>query len=1355
MKINKKETKKRVKPTKDHEPTSQDFYVVGIGASAGGLEAIQQLFDNIPADTGMAFVIIQHLSPDFKSLMPELLAKHTEMQIFTAEDKQTIQPNCIYLNQRHKNLHIKGKKLYLLDKGPKHNLNLPIDIFFHTLGEEYKEKCIGVILSGTGSDGSRGIRTIKEGGGIIMVQDPASAQFDGMPHSAISTNLVDFIMTPKYIAEKFSKIPTNRPHVNFNTDAEGSAESLINNILQIVFQYSGIDFREYKKNTLLRRIEKRMNIHNIEHLYDYTNLLLQKDAEKQALKEDFLIGVTRFFRDPEAFKELEEHIIPAICKAKNKAEIVRIWVPACSTGEEVYSIAMLVDDHIRSAKLNLDYKIFATDIDSIAIGKAGLGLYQYNTINEIKKEYIDKYFVKSGDKIQIIKRIREKIVFSMHNVFKDPPFIRMDLISCRNMLIYFDHKIQRKTLLKFQFALNQYGYLFLGNSESLGDVAKYFEVLDVKWKIYQNISPTHQLPSQNDFETSISNVSYKNTPNAIGKFEYKYKENPETVFHNYLSKKYSPASIFIDKNFDILFIKGDAGKRLSHNEGVFERNLLKMLPPQIASALRRGVRKLGENDQELLIKNILRDTNNELSTFDLTIHKPNPEGELKDTYLILFGEEKQLESDKVRILNNTDIEESSKHRLEELETELKEVKMELQNTVEELETSNEELQSSNEELMASNEELQSTNEELQSVNEELYTVNSELQNKNKELINLNNDMTNLLDSTDIGTLFLDGDLHIRKFTPSLQQHFNLKETDYGRPISSFASNFSEEVRVSIFEDCLTVLKKLTSIEKEIQDKQGNYYLKRVSPFITLNKTIDGVVITLVNINQLKKTESELIKAENTYRNLFNNMSEGFVHAKIITDSNGKAVDWEYITLNRAFEAQIGCKAEDIVGKRVTKIQPDITNNSQNWIEKFGQTAFTGKEQFIESDFISPEKYFYIHVFCPRPGEFAATFADVTELKLKEKALRKSEAELKRVQTITHTGSWYLDIETEEVTWTDELRKMYGFTPGQPVPNLAEQGKLFTPESWKTLMGKLENTIETGTPYELELEMVKKNCSKGWLWARGEVVKDKNGKTIAVRGAAQDITERKTIEQELVEAKKNAEVANIHKNYFLANMSHEIRTPMNGVLGFAELLKSDDLSDDERHRYLDIIDSNSMQLLSLIDDILDVAKIESGELRITNDTVNPAKMISDLELSYNEIRTNDNSNIKFKAIIPKQHEGFVMVTDKSRLRQVISNLLNNALKFSKKGTIEFGYKVNNDHLDFFVKDEGIGIDRDKIEEIFERFKQVNYNGNTTAGGTGLGLAICRGIVKLLGGDITVKSQLGVGSEFSFSIPIKKA
>ena len=1335
---------------------NSNFFVVGIGASAGGLDAIQTLFDHIPNNTGMAFVIIQHLSPDFKSLMPELLSKHTSMPIYTAEDKQTIEPNCIYLNTRNKNLHIKGYKLYLLEKGPKHNLNLPIDIFFNTLGEEHKEKAIGVILSGTGSDGSRGIRTIKEGGGTIIVQDPSTAQFDGMPNSAISTNTIDYMLSPDQIAEVFYKTSIDKKSFVDSLYNNTSNESLVNKILNIIYQHSGIDFKLYKKNTLMRRLEKRMHINNVEHLFDYITFLSSDISEKNALKEDFLIGVTRFFRDTEAFNLLNEKVIPALCKAKNVSDTIRVWIPGCSTGEEVYSIAILFDDYIRSHKLNLDFKIFATDINSKALAIAGSSTYHINIVNELDKPYLEQYFVKTGDRIQVIKRIREKIVFSNHNLIKDPPFIRMDLISCRNLLIYLDNKTQKKVLQNFQFALNQYAYLFLGNSESLGDISNNFKTLDVKWKIFQNIAETKQILAHKNQAKRISTIQYKTPIKVIDVPSFKLKENPEFIFHKYLSKKFSPASIFIDKDFNILFIKGDAGKRLSHTEGVFQNNLLKIVDSDIAAIIRNGIRKLEHKKQDVTIKNIVKTTNEQNVTFDLTFHKPKNEDALAHSYLIEFSNDTVLENRTTVELRQLNFDEISSQHLEELETELKVAKAELQNTVEELETSNEELQSSNEELMASNEELQSTNEELQSVNEELYTVNSEMQEKNKELTNLNNDISNLLDNTDIPTLFLDTDLRIRKFTPALKLLFNLHETDQGRLFSSFTSNFDEDTRASIIEDSKLVLKNLTTLEKQVIDKDKNHYLQRISPFITASKAIEGVVITLDNINKLKEKEKELANKDKKYLNLFENLSEGFLHCKIITNKKGEPIDWEYIEVNPSYEEMLGMKATALVGKRISSILPDLINDPNQWIQKYGETALTGIQQTIEG-YVSPiDKFFHVNVFSPKKGEFAATVNDFTELKKKEIALIKSEGELKRIQELTQVGSWYLDLETNEVQWSPVLYAIYGFDPTKPPPPYTEHKKLFLESCWNKLSAAVENTRTTGEPYDLELQLIKEDGSTGWLHAHGEAVYNKNGVIIALRGAAQEITKRKLNEQELEYAKKEAEMANIHKNYFLANMSHEIRTPMNGILGFSELLKNDAISKQDRLKYLEIIDGNSKQLLNLIDDIIDVAKIEANEIKMVYRDYSLSKLFNHLEISYNQLKIAKNKeNIVFKTSIPEKYKNLTIVTDPQRLQQVLYNLLNNALKFSEKGEILFGFNVEGNNLKFFVKDQGIGIRKNKQKEIFERFKQINYENNAKYGGTGLGLAICKGIVELFGGNMSVTSKLNVGSLFEFTMPLKQA
>lgn len=1333
---------------------SSKFYVVGIGASAGGLDAIQNLFDHIPNNTGMAFVIIQHLSPDFKSLMPELLSKHTEMPIYTAEDKQTIKPNCIYLNQRNNNLHIKGSDLYLLDKGPKHNLNLPIDIFFHTLGEEHKEHAIGIILSGTGSDGSRGIKTIKEGGGTIIVQDPATAQFDGMPNSAISTHTVDYVLSPEKIAEIIHKNPINRPLLQEDLKKNPSNETLINDILTVVYKYSGIDFREYKKNTLLRRIEKRMNIKNIQQVFDYATYLSSNVSEQQALKEDFLIGVTRFFRDEEAFKRLKDKVIPEIFKNKKQSDTIRIWVAGCSTGEEVYSIAILLDNHIREHQLNLDFKIFATDIDPRALTIAGSGAYHINIINEIEKKYLDLYFIKTGDKIQIIKRIREKIVFSNHNLMKDPPFIRMDLITCRNLLIYFDNKIQKKVMYNFQFALNQYAYLFLGNSESLGETSKLFKTIDVKWKIFQNISEPKQIPSHSSNLERISTIAYQHPREPISLPNLTVKENPEIVFQKFLSKKFSPPSIFIDGDFNILYINGDAGKRLSHNSGIFQINLLQMVSPDIAVIIRSGIRRVEATKQDVIIKGIINETHGQSYTFDLNFHQLNGQDNLDNCYLIEFSEDISIENTKPLVIENIDLEEVTNQRLEDLETALKIAKTELQNVIEELETSNEELQSSNEELMASNEELQSTNEELQSVNEELYTVNTEMQEKNKELTNLNNDITNLLDNTEIATLFLDTDLRIRKFTPALKDVFNLDEIDHGRTLSSFTSNFNEDTRNSIIEDSKFVLNKLKIVEKQVKDTNSNYYLLRISPFITSNKSIDGVVITLNNINKLKETELELADTDLKYHKLFENLNEGFMHAKIITDDKQQPIDWEYIDVNPAFEKIIGLSPKDVIGKRILDIAPHIKTDPNNWIEKYGHTALTGENQIFEAYIAEIDKHFLINIFSPKEGEFAGTISDFTNLKQKEEALSKSEAELNRVQELTHVGGWYLDLNTDKVTWTDQLYKMYGLSPTLTPPNYHKQKEIFTPDSWKKLSTAVEKAQKHGTPYEIEIELKGIHGKQVWIKAQGEAIKNKKGDIIALRGAAQDITPQKTIEVELTDAKKVAEAANLHKNYFLANMSHEIRTPMNGVLGFSELLKNDSLTKDERFKYLEIIDGNSKQLLNLIDDIIDIAKIESNELKVSFKDCHVSNLVKNLEITYNQLKiAKHKKDIVFKTHIPDKD--LQIVTDGQRLQQVISNLLNNALKFSNKGEISFGFNIVENNVKFFVKDNGMGIKKNKQIEIFERFKQLNYESNAQYGGTGLGLTICKGILTLLGGSITVESEENKGTLFEFTLPLKYA
>ena len=1199
--------------------------VVGIGASAGGLQAIQELFHNLPSDTGMAFVIIQHLSPDFKSLMPELLAKHTEMKIFTAKDKQVIKPNCIYLNQRSKNLYIKGNELRLINKGPKQTLNLPIDIFFHSLGEEHGDQSIGIILSGTGSDGSRGIKTIKEAGGLVFAQTPKSAQFDGMPNSAIETKLCDLILPPKELGSTLASLPKSNVLKDLNLDKQ-TEDVVFQKILIEVQRNSGIDFTHYKRNTLLRRLEKRMGVNQVEKLFDYYTLMKSNKDECEILKQDFLIGVTRFFRDDEAFEILRDKIIPELFAKHSVDHPIRIWVPGCSTGEEVYSIAMLLEDYIRTNNITKSYKIFATDVDNHALTTASTGDYNINVASEIKPEFIDKYFIKTGNRIRINKRIRERIVFSTHDVTKDSPFIRMDLISCRNLLIYFNTQTQARVINSFNFSLNKKGYLFLGSSESLGAASKHFTTIHNKWKFFQLITKSHGARNPSSLNISITSPA-THFRNNLDRFSFKDPPNkPEVVFNNYLAKRFSPTSIFVDKKFNIIYIKGKIDDKLKIQEGVFQSNLLKLVDNQLATIIRNGIRRINKEAKDIVFKNVLINNADVSYRFDIGLHKIDDFEDGPDLYLIHFDNERDLgeEID----AKDIPIDEISKQRFENLEYELKETKSELQNVVEELETSNEELQSSNEELMASNEELQSTNEELQSVNEELITVNYELQDKNKELLALSNDEINLLNSIELGILFLDENFKIRKFTPSLSNFFNLNDTDVGRPITNFASDFSRELPLFVTESAKKVLQNLVPIEKEIIGEDNRIIFVRVIPFITFDKKIDGIVITFVDITKAKEVENELLKQK-----LF---SSGIAET-----------------------SPFGIYIYDI---------------------KTGTNKFTNSQ------------YHEILGYSPK---------DLAKLTSKE------------------FSNFFHEEDQEKVS--NHLQR-----------------------------------LSTGQTESEEIEYLFKHKKGHWVWCYSidkVFEKDSKGKPTSLIGSFIDISERKALEMKLKRAVKKGKIANIYKDQFLSNMSHEIRTPLNGILGFSKLLENPDLDEKSRTKYVKIIDRSSNRLIALIDDILDSAKIEAGELRIEQNEVLIYNLFSELKLNFDQLKKDQNKdNINIEINVPKTLREKAIITDELRLTQILSNLIGNSLKFSNRGTINIGCRKNKEFISFYVEDEGIGIPKEKQELIFERFGQgPGVDGKFD--GTGLGLSIAKGLVELMDGTIKINSVVGKGTKITFDLPLQ--
>lgn len=882
-----------------------------------------------------------------------------------------------------------------------------------------------------------------------------------------------------------------------------------------------------------------------------------------------------------------------------------------------------MDNYIRINKLNFSFKIFATDIDKDALQIAGMGSYSVNNIVDIKESYLKEYFLKHGDKIHIIKRIREKIVFSYHDVTKDPPFIRMDLISCRNLLIYFNSNTQQKVLSNFQYSLNKSAFLFLGSSESLGSVSNHFEVIDNKWKIYRNLTENNRLRSDEDFENEPSvGLRYLKENYNSKLLEDKNRELKEVDFYKFLSKKNSPTSVFIDKNYDIIFVVGNLKEWFSIPDGFFQNNLLKITKDDLAAIIRNGVRRTTKEGKNVIYKDLVLHTENETRSFDLSFEKISGFENYSDIYLIEF---KNLSSDtntpKI-VLSDTDLPNFSKQRIDDLELELKENKSELQNVVEELETSNEELQSSNEELMSSNEELQSSNEELQSVNEELYTVNTELQEKNKELEELSNDVTNLLNSSDIGSLFLDTDLNIRKFTPVIKQVFNLEDSDVGRSIKSFASEFDEHDRKSIIINCKESLENLKSFEKEIQDNNGKWYLMRINPFVTASKKISGVVIALVDFDEFKKGQADL------------------------RDSN-------------------------------TRLDIALKNGNMAW--------------------------------------------------------------------------WEVHLPQGTVLFSDKKTEMLGLN-SEDFKTYSDFTKIVHPDDYENTMQAFRAHIAgKKDTYDCQYRIKDSTGNYKWFKDVGKI-SHKDGKNIVVTGIVIDITQIKEAEQKLIEAQHKAETANIHKNHFLANMSHEIRTPLNGLVGFASLLRDDGIDTETRNKYISIIEHSSKQLLSLIDDIIDISKIEAKELKIEKVPCKISELFVSTETTFNELKKKKNKeHIQIIAHIPEKDKNITILTDADRLQQVITNLVGNALKFTEKGSIEFGYNLINDKISVYVKDTGIGVPAKKMDFIFERFGQVEPSKNKPNEGTGLGLSISKGIVQLLGGDLHIKSEINKGSVFSFEIP----
>ncbi len=866
--------------TPQQEQPKREFYVVGIGASAGGLEALEIFFDNMPPLQDFAFVVVQHLSPDYKSLMGELLRKHTQLSVHEAEDGITVEPGNIYLMPRKKNMTMYHGRLFLTEK--EQGLNLPIDIFFQSLAEDRGEKAIGIILSGTGSDGTRGIRSIKEVGGMVMVQAEDSAKFDGMPRSAISTGIVDYVLPVAQLPEELQNFTSGNILIR-TPESSGDGNGHLQKIFMLIKRKTGVDLSHYKENTILRRIERRMGINHVHHIEDYVQLLEESPAEISTLFKEMLIGVTRFFRDAEAFDIIKQRIISEIINSKEAGQPIRIWVAGCSTGEEAYGLAILFDQYCHDNYITNDIKIFATDIDKDAIEFAAHGAYPESIAADAPPSVLQKYFVKKGERYYVVPRIREMVVFAYHNIFKDPPFRSIDLISCRNMLIYLQPVLQNKVISNFQFSLKKEGFLFLGSSETIGESGKYFKNIDVKWKIFRykgGFKPRGMAIATPD--PAFRGAPPPTEPREEDRSQIQLqppKRGIDSVYERLIETSLPPC-VLVDEQREVHHIFGEVNSYLKLPLGKMNLDVLKMARSDIQIPLGTALPQVIKERKELEFSDIVVGEGDDAHQITLII-RPISDTHGNSYFAVIFRREKDTEDQKA-VATKFNVDESVQRRIHDLESELQYAKENLQATIEELETSNEELQATNEELLSSNEELQSTNEELQSVNEELITVNSEYQKKIEELSDLNNDMNNLLSSTDIGTVFLDTSFCIRKYTQPVTRQINIIKTDLGRPITHLSHNLIYE---SLMTDIETVARTQQQREVEIQNRSGNWLLVRITPYLSDGSTVNGIVISIIDISERKNVALALQRQHDLMMRVLEASPSGITMA----DRDGKVV----------------------------------------------------------------------------------------------------------------------------------------------------------------------------------------------------------------------------------------------------------------------------------------------------------------------------------------------------------------------------------------------------------------------------------------------------------------------------------
>ena len=1312
--------------TDKNKSAPSDPYVIGIGASAGGLQALDSLFKNVPRDS-VAYVIVQHLAPEHRSILTEILKKYSNLTFTEAQHDQPVQMNYVYIVPTGKYLTIEYNHLKLTDRSAERSSSRTIDNFLKSLAQDKGPKAIGIILSGTGSDGSEGVLAIKKHGGLVLVQDPETAKFDGMPRSALNTGKVDFVLPPELMPDEIFNYVKVVPLTQRLTEVVQSEEPAFQNILDLVRDRTGSDFTYYKRPTLIRRISRRMAITNTSSFVNYLDYLQLHPEEVETLSKEFLIGVTKFFRDAEAFDVIAKQVLPNIVEGKNAGEQLRIWVAACASGEEAYSLAILVREYLDLINKELEVKVFASDIDRDAIDSAGTGIYPEGSLTEIPAEYREKYFVEEEGKFRIAPRIRRMVIFAQHNVINDPPFSRMDLVSCRNMLIYLSPQLQNKVIGKFHYALQVGGYLFLGPSESLGEFTDFAEV-HKKWRIFRNTTPARTLGLESF--TTFKGINFKKTEielplrNRDLTPRQKILVRLSEILNDAVLEEFSFAAVWVDENYDVLHSFGDYRKYLTLPETQFTYNILKMVPPDMALNLGAALRRAVRDKEKVNITGIPVRKDQTIRYFNLVVKPYFSEKKLYERFiLVLFHEEtsQEITTNAPLIMSNEIHFES---RVHELEIELQNSKEDLQGVVEELETSNEELQSTNEELLSSNEELQSANEELQSLNEELNTINSEHQYKIKMLVELDDDLNNFFRSTDIGQIFVDRQLIIRKFTTAATQQINLIETDIGRPLIQITHNIEHR---GFIDDIREAINHTVTIEREVQDKNGIWHLLRILPYITQDRMIDGAIILFININELKHLH--LMQA-----GILDSSPNAILYLKAIRNNLQVIVDFECTLLNNTARKLFLEGEDDILGKPLSKACSILLQDGlfQQYTKVVNEGQLLDREQLqhIAED---TSRWVYLTGVKQDDG-LVLTLQEITNRKKHEQQLLQQQHEIKtnseRFQTLLEA--------VPHITWTNNPagENTYFNSFWYEYTNLSPEEsrgwgwtKFFHPDDLEIIIPDYKDCLQTGRVHNAQARVLRQADQQyRWHLVKDVPIRNEQGEITMWIGTATDIQEQKDAEEATIQLRLQQQ-KEILTTVLKTQEAERIRISESLHNGLGQILYASKLNLLELSTTSVLQKKSKANIENLLDEAITATRNISFEL--TPSILKDFGMKTALEELIRRISSKTITItcdvVGFEERPPYEIE--------LALYRIIQELLNNMLKHAQ-ATEAFIEIINQpNEVQLHVQDNGVGFDMSMLDQ-----------------GTGLGLNSIRNRVQLLNGNLHVDSRKEQGT--AFRIEIKK-